>query len=79
VGLQWIMHVEADLLDGVGEVGVGECQVLEGSSEAPEVPRISNRRDPDSVETLACVSTRVKTGLQSTMPAPSRISRANCH
>jgi hypothetical protein len=38
------MHVEADLLDDVGEVGTGEHQVLEGSGEAPEVSRISNRR-----------------------------------
>jgi hypothetical protein len=38
------MHVEADLLDGVGDVGAGECQVLEGPGEAPEVSRISNRR-----------------------------------
>jgi hypothetical protein len=38
------MHMEADLLDGVGEVGVGECQVLEGPDEASEVSRISNRR-----------------------------------
>jgi hypothetical protein len=38
------MHVEADLLDSVGDVGAGERQVLEGPSEAPEVSRISNRR-----------------------------------
>jgi hypothetical protein len=38
------MHVEADLLDGVGDVGAGECQVLEGPGEAPEVSQISNRR-----------------------------------
>jgi hypothetical protein len=38
------MHVEADLLDGVGDVGAGERQVLEGPDEAPEVSRISNRR-----------------------------------
>jgi hypothetical protein len=38
------MHVEADLLDGIGDVRAGECQVLEGPSEAPEVSRISNRR-----------------------------------
>jgi hypothetical protein len=35
------MHVEADLLDDVGDVGAGEHQVLEGPSEAPEVSRIS--------------------------------------
>jgi hypothetical protein len=38
------MHVEAYLLDDVGDVGVGACQALEGPSEAPEVSRISNRR-----------------------------------
>jgi hypothetical protein len=37
VGLPWIMHVEADLLDDVGDVRAGEYQVLEGPSEAPEV------------------------------------------
>jgi hypothetical protein len=30
------MHVEADLLDDVGDVGAGERQVLEGPGEAPE-------------------------------------------
>jgi hypothetical protein len=62
VRLMWIMHVQADLLDGVGELGAGERQVLEDPSEAPEVSRINNR-SPDSVETLACVSTDVETGL----------------
>jgi hypothetical protein len=38
------MHVEADLLDSVGEVAVGEYQVLEGFGETPKVSRISNRR-----------------------------------
>jgi hypothetical protein len=38
------MHVEADLLDDVGDVGVGERQVLEGPGEAPKVSWISNRR-----------------------------------
>jgi hypothetical protein len=31
VGLSWIMHVEVDLLDDVGEVGVAERHVLVGS------------------------------------------------
>jgi hypothetical protein len=44
VGLPWIMHVEVDLLDDVGDIGAGELQVLEGPGEAPEVSRISNRR-----------------------------------
>jgi hypothetical protein len=38
------MHVEAYLLDGVGDVRAGECQVLAGPGKAPEVSRISNRR-----------------------------------
>jgi hypothetical protein len=44
VDLPGIIHVEADLLNGVGDVEVGEHQVLEGSNEAPEVSQISNRR-----------------------------------
>jgi hypothetical protein len=38
------MHVEADLLDGVGDVRAGEHQVLKGTSEAPKVSWICNRR-----------------------------------
>jgi hypothetical protein len=38
------MHVEADLLDGVGDNRVSERQVLQGPSEAPEVSQINNRR-----------------------------------
>jgi hypothetical protein len=38
------MHVGADLLDGVGDVRAGERRVLEGTSEAPELSQISNRR-----------------------------------
>jgi hypothetical protein len=44
VGLPEIMHVEADLLDNVGDVGAGERQVLEVPNEAPEVSQLSNRR-----------------------------------
>jgi hypothetical protein len=44
VGLPWIMHVEVDLLDDVGDIEVNERLVLEGPSEAPEVTQISNRR-----------------------------------
>jgi hypothetical protein len=44
VGLLVIVHVEADLLDGVGDVRVGECQVLEGPNEAPKLSRINNWR-----------------------------------
>jgi hypothetical protein len=44
VGLLWIMHVEADLLDDVGDARASERQVLEGPGEVPEVSWISNRR-----------------------------------
>jgi hypothetical protein len=36
--------MEADLLDGVSDVGAGERRVLKGPGEAPELSRISNRR-----------------------------------
>jgi hypothetical protein len=38
------MHMQSDLLDDIGDVGVGECQVLEGPSEAPKLSQISNMR-----------------------------------
>jgi hypothetical protein len=47
VRLPGIMHMEADLLDGVSDVGAGERQVLKGPGEAPELSWISNRR-PES-------------------------------
>jgi hypothetical protein len=37
------MHMKINLLDGVGDVGADEHQVLEGPDEAPELSRISNR------------------------------------
>jgi hypothetical protein len=44
VRLPRIMHMEVDLLGGIGDVGEDERQVLEGPGEAPELSRISNRR-----------------------------------
>jgi hypothetical protein len=35
-----IMHLEVDLLDGGGDVWTGDCQVLKGPGEAPEVSQI---------------------------------------
>jgi hypothetical protein len=55
VRLPGIMHVEADLLDGVGDVGVGERQVLEEPCEAPELSQISNRRPGSGVDFGLCV------------------------
>jgi hypothetical protein len=31
------MHMKTNLLDDVGDIGAGECQVLEGLGEAPEL------------------------------------------
>jgi hypothetical protein len=42
--LPGVMHMEADLLDGIGDIGVGERQVLEDISETPKLSRINNRR-----------------------------------
>jgi hypothetical protein len=69
------MYMEADLLDDVDDVIMGERLVLEGLNEAPELTHISNGRSKS--ETLSYVSTGVETGLQSTMPVHSRTSRAN--
>jgi hypothetical protein len=52
------MHVDANLLDSVGDVKVGERQVLEGPSEAPEVSRISNRRSRVGGDLGLCVHRR---------------------
>jgi hypothetical protein len=41
------MHMKTNLLDGVGDVEMGEHQVLEGPGKAPELSLISNRR-PES-------------------------------
>jgi hypothetical protein len=37
-----MMHVEADLLDSVGDVGAAGRRVLEGPSKAPELSWINN-------------------------------------
>jgi hypothetical protein len=44
VRLPEIIHVETDLLDGIGDVGVGEHQVLEGPSKTLVQSWISNGR-----------------------------------
>jgi hypothetical protein len=38
------MHVQTDLLHGVGDVGPCECQVLESSFNAPELRGVLNGR-----------------------------------
>jgi hypothetical protein len=36
--------MKANLVDGVGDVGVSKCQALEGPREATELSQVSNRR-----------------------------------
>jgi hypothetical protein len=52
MGLKGVMHVEAHLLDRVGNVGPGEGGVLESPSQAA-VGSLVPDRGPMSEETLA--------------------------
>jgi hypothetical protein len=70
--------MKADLLDSVGDVGMGECQVLEGPGVALELSQISNK-GPLSGGDLGLRVHRRRDRLQSTMPACSRLSRAIWH
>jgi hypothetical protein len=47
--------MKANLLDGIGDIGVDERQVLEGPGEAPELSRISNRRPKSDGDLGLCV------------------------
>jgi hypothetical protein len=76
--LPWDMHMEAHLLDGVGDVGAGEDEVLKGPEETPIAGRIGQRRVAVR-ETLPLVSIRVVQGLQSATPARSRMSTMYWH
>jgi hypothetical protein len=42
--LSWGVHMEAHLLDGVGDVGPGEGEVLERAGQAPVRRPIGDRR-----------------------------------
>jgi hypothetical protein len=42
--LQRVMHVQTNLLYGVGNVGPSEHQVLQGACNAPELGGILDRR-----------------------------------
>jgi hypothetical protein len=44
VGLSRVMHVQADLLHGISDVGPCERQVLEGSGNTPKLRGVRNRR-----------------------------------
>jgi hypothetical protein len=43
MGLPRGVHMQAHLLDGVGEVGPGEGQVLEGSDQSPVERRVDDQ------------------------------------
>jgi hypothetical protein len=49
------MHIKTNLLDGVGDVGAGERQVLEGLGKAPKLHRINNRRTESDRDLGLCV------------------------
>jgi hypothetical protein len=55
VRLLRIEHMEADLPDGVCNVGAGEHRLLEGPSEAPELSQICNRRPESGGDLGMCV------------------------
>jgi hypothetical protein len=44
MGLLRVVHVQIDLLHGIGDVGPCECQVLESSCNAPELRGVLNRK-----------------------------------
>jgi hypothetical protein len=75
VGLPWCVHMKAHLLNDVGDVGPGEGEVLECACQAPVRRRVRDR-GPSSSESFAWVSTGVESGLQSDIPARSRMSMA---
>jgi hypothetical protein len=69
------VHVEAHLLDNVCSVGPRESQVLKGSGEASIGRRVGDRGAIVLRELHLSVD-RCGSGLQSDMPARSRMSRA---
>lgn len=75
MSISWSMHMEAHLLDGVGDVGPCQCQVLQGADHATVPPWIMQERAV-VVGDLGFVSACVLTGLQLAMPARSRTSVA---
>jgi hypothetical protein len=59
-------------LDGIGDVGSGEDEVLKCPGDAPVAGRIGDRGP--TAETLPYVSTGVAQGLHSAIPVRSRRS-----
>jgi hypothetical protein len=58
VRLPGVLNMDADLLDGVGDVGAAERHVLKGLNEAPEPSWISNRRSESDGDLGLCVHGR---------------------
>jgi hypothetical protein len=73
VGLPRAVHVQANLLHDISDVGPCGRQVLKGSNNAPELRGVCNRR-PELSSNFAWRSTGVVHGLQSTMTARLRMS-----
>jgi hypothetical protein len=73
MGLTSVVHVEAHLLGHIGNVGPSEGEVLQSPSQAGVGSRVTDGA-PMSEETLTGMSTDVEHGLQSLMPARSRMS-----
>jgi hypothetical protein len=76
VRLSRIVHVEAYLLDDVGDVGPGEDEVLKCPDNAPVAGRIGDQGP--AAETLPCVFTWVAQGLHLAMPTRSRRLTVYC-
>jgi hypothetical protein len=74
VRLSGVVHMETDLLHGVGDVRPSEGEVLKGTDKAP-VPGGVLDWVTSGPESFACVSTGVEQGLQSIILARSRMSR----
>jgi hypothetical protein len=69
--------MEVDLLNSVGEVRLGESEVLQSSSKTSVGSRISHRITQSSRQLRLSVNrSGVEQGFQSVIPARSRISRA---
>jgi hypothetical protein len=58
MGLPWGVHMEAHLLNDVGDVGPGESEVLERAYQAPVRRRVSDRGPIVLRELRMCVDWR---------------------
>jgi len=42
MGLPWVVHIKADLLNNIGDVWSSKGKILQGTDETPEVCRVLN-------------------------------------